>query len=73
MKSLFLMLFGCLYFGILSAQTLSGNLRQLSKQPIKLEGFNGLKTYLISATETDEKGSFKLAYTAADYGVGYLL
>ena len=73
MKSLFLMLFGCLYFGILSAQTLSGNLKQLSKQPIKLEGFNGLKTYLISATETDDKGSFKLAYAAADYGVGYLL
>lgn len=73
MKSLFLMLFGCLYFGSLSAQTLSGNLKQLSKQPIRLEGFNGLKTYLISATETDEKGSFKLAYAASDYGVGYLL
>jgi thiol-disulfide isomerase/thioredoxin len=41
--------------------------------PIKLEGFNGLKTYPISSTTSDETGNFKLAYSKADYGVGYLM
>ena len=55
------------------AQTITGNLSQLSGKPIKLEGFNGLKTYPISVTSIDEKGNFKLNYTKSDYGVGYLI
>jgi thiol-disulfide isomerase/thioredoxin len=55
------------------AQTISGNLKLLVNQEIKLEGFNGLKTYPISSTKIDEKGNFKLNYSKADYGVGYLL
>lgn len=55
------------------AQTISGNLSAVKKQPIKLEGFNGLKTYPISSTTSDETGNFKLAYSKADYGVGYLM
>jgi thiol-disulfide isomerase/thioredoxin len=55
------------------AQTISGNLKLLVNQEIKLEGFNGLKTYPISSTKIDEKGNFKLNYFKADYGVGYLL
>ena len=55
------------------AQTISGNLSAVKKQPIKLEGFNGLKTYPISSTTSDEAGNFKLAYSKADYGVGYLM
>jgi thiol-disulfide isomerase/thioredoxin len=57
----------------LNAQSISGNLNQLGNQPIKLEGFNGLKTYPISATIIDEKGNFKLSYSKSDYGVGYLM
>jgi thiol-disulfide isomerase/thioredoxin len=58
---------------VTSAQTITGNLSLLSNQSIKLEGFNGLKSYTISSITTDEKGNFTLNYSNADYGVGYLL
>jgi thiol-disulfide isomerase/thioredoxin len=57
----------------LSAQNITGNFTQLVNQEIKLEGFNGLKTYTISNATIDEKGNFNLSYFKADYGVGYLL
>jgi thiol-disulfide isomerase/thioredoxin len=57
----------------LNAQSIRGNLSKLIKQPIKLEGFNGLKTYPISSSAIDEKGNFSLTYTKSDYGVGYLM
>jgi hypothetical protein len=57
----------------ISAQIITGNLSLLFNQPIKLEGFNGLKTYPISSSTLDEKGNFKLTYSKADYGVGYLI
>ncbi len=56
----------------LIGQTISGNLSMLTKQSIQLEGFNGLKTYPIANTVMDEKGNFKISYSKADYGVGYL-
>ena len=55
------------------AQTISGNLKLLANQEIKLEGFSGLKTYPISNSKIDEKGNFKLSYSKTDYGVGYLM
>lgn len=55
------------------SQSIIGSLSMLPNQSISLEGFNGLKTYLISTTTIDEKGNFKLIYTKADYGVGYLM
>ena len=61
------------YNAFLNAQSITGNLTQLINQPIKLEGFNGLKTYPISSSTIDEKGNFKLTYSKADYGVGYLM
>jgi peroxiredoxin len=57
----------------LSAQTITGNLSLLVNQSIKLEGFNGLKTYSISNATIDEKGNFKLSYSKTDYGAGYLV
>lgn len=45
---------------------------RLANQSIKLEGFNGLKTYPISSTLIDKQGAFKLTYSKADFGVGYL-
>lgn len=56
-----------------TAQLITGNLSLLPKQSIKLEGFNGFKTYAISSTTIDEKGNFKLNYSQSDYGVGYLM
>jgi thiol-disulfide isomerase/thioredoxin len=57
----------------LFAQTISGNLKLLVNQPIKLEGFSGLNTYPISKTIIDDKGNFKLSYSKGDYGVGYIM
>ena len=57
----------------LNAQVVSGTFSGLSNQSIKLEGFDGLKTYPISSATTDEKGNFSLNYSKADYGVGYLI
>jgi thiol-disulfide isomerase/thioredoxin len=56
----------------LKSQTINGNLSLLASKPIKLEGFNGLKTYPISSSTIDEKGNFKLSYSTTDVGVGYL-
>lgn len=58
---------------IIFSLSISGNFSQLINQPIKVEGFSGLKTYAISSTITDEKGNFKLNYSKSDYGVGYLI
>lgn len=58
---------------LIFAQTIDGNLSLLTNQKIKLEGFNGFKTYPISSTIIDAKGNFKLNYSKADYGVGYLI
>jgi len=55
-----------------NAQTISGNLSLLANQSIKLEGFNGLKTYPISEAKCDSMGHFALSYSKADYGMGYL-
>jgi len=64
----------CAFFSYeLNAQSITGSFKQLSKQEIKLEGFEGLKTYPISNTTIDEKGNFKLSYAKEDFGVAYLI
>lgn len=55
------------------SQSISGNLKLLVNQEIKLEGFNGLKTYPISSSKIDANGNFQLSYSKVDYGVGYLM
>jgi thiol-disulfide isomerase/thioredoxin len=55
------------------SQSITGNLKLLTKQEIKLEGFSGLKSYPISNSKIDEKGNYKLNYSKTDYGVGYLI
>lgn len=61
------------YTTFLNAQSIAGNLYQLSNQEIKLEGFIGLKTYPISNTTIDKKGYFNLSYSNTDVGVAYLI
>ena len=72
-KTIAILLLILFHNAFLNAQSITGNLTQLINQPIKLEGFNGLKTYPISSSNLDEKGNFKLTYSKADYGVGYLM
>lgn len=64
----------CLLIAHLSiAQSITSRFTQLAEQEIKLEGFEGLKTYAISNATADEKGNFKLSYTKEDFGVAYLI
>jgi thiol-disulfide isomerase/thioredoxin len=72
-KTITTLLFSIFCNSFLNAQSITGNLTQLVHQTIKLEGFNGLKTYPISSSTTDNNGNFKLTFSAADYGVGYLI
>ncbi|WP_146104907.1 peroxiredoxin family protein [Polaribacter gangjinensis] len=62
-----------LYTALFNAQSISGNLKQLAGQNLHLDGFDGLKTYLIDKTTVDEKGNFTLNYSENDIGIGYLL
>ena len=74
MKTFLTIFISCFVFSSsLNAQSISGNFTLLANQEIKLEGFSGLNTYLISSTKVDETGSFKLPYSKSDYGVGYLM
>jgi thiol-disulfide isomerase/thioredoxin len=50
-----------------------GKIIQNQNQEIRLEGFNGLNTYLIDDMMTDQQGNFSLSYSESDYGVGYLI
>jgi len=64
----------CAFFSYeLNAQSITGSFKQLSKQEVKLEGFNGLKTYVISNATADDKGNFMLSYAKEDFGVAYLI
>jgi thiol-disulfide isomerase/thioredoxin len=62
-----------LFFNSLLAQSIIGNFPKYSNQIIKLEGFNGLKNYMISSVKADDSGSFNLKYSKEDFGVGYLM
>ena len=74
MKFKILRILICVFFSYeLNAQSITGRFTQLATQEIKLEGFNGLKTYVISNAAADEKGNFKLSYAKEDYGVAYLI
>ena len=72
-KKIATLLLTLFFSAFLNAQYITGNLNQLSNVPIKLEGFDGFKTYPISSSTIDEKGNFKLTYSKVDYGVGYLI
>lgn len=67
--------FLALFFTVFSAysQSISGTFSQLSKQMIRLEAFDGFKTYQVSTVTSDEKGNFSLSYSKKDFGLGYLI
>lgn len=55
------------------AQSITGKFTQSAGETIRLEAFNGLKTYLVSSSIMDADGNFKLHYSKSDYGMGYLI
>ncbi len=59
-------------FGV-KAQTITGTFNLLAGQEVRLEGFNGFDTYLISSADVSEEGKFVLNYSEAAYGMGQLI
>jgi thiol-disulfide isomerase/thioredoxin len=57
---------------IATGQIITGYLPLNAYQSIRLEGFNGLRSYSISSTAADSSGHFILSYHLEDYGVGTL-
>ncbi|MBK9150912.1 MAG: redoxin domain-containing protein [Saprospiraceae bacterium] len=55
------------------AQNITGKFTQLAGETIRLEAFNGLKTYPVSSSVMDADGNFKLHYSKSDCGIGYLI
>lgn len=55
------------------AQTITGRLPQFANQEIRLEGFEGFKSYAISNSLIDSQGNFNLRYSGKDFGMGYLI
>ena len=60
-----------LCYNVLLAQSVTGQFLKLPDQTIKLEGFDGLKTYPISSAKSESYCNFQVSYSKADYGVGY--
>ncbi len=54
-------------------QTITGTFPLLAGQEVRLEGFSGFDTYLISSSDVSEEGKFVLNYSEADYGIGQLV
>jgi peroxiredoxin len=73
LKTLFFVSLFFVNFSFLPAQSISGNFNRLAGQAIRLEGFNGLQTYLISQTTLNNQGEFELQYSQQDYGVGFIV
>lgn len=53
--------------------TITGTFPQLASQTIKLEGFNGLDTYVIDSVKANAKGVFTVNYKPDDVGMGVLV
>ena len=73
MKKYILALFLSFTFQVIYSQSISGNLSELKLIEIRLEGFRGLKSYVISKTQTDGKGNFTIPFSKDHYGVAYLI
>lgn len=71
-KNIFALLLS-LTFQSFYSQSISGNLSELKLSEIRLEGFRGLKSYVISKTQTDEKGNFTIPFSKENFGVAYLM
>lgn len=56
-----------------SAQTITGTFPLLAGQGVRLEGFYGFDTYLISSTAVSEDGKFVLNYSEAGCGMGQIV
>ena len=60
-------------FQTTAQNSISGNFSSIKGQTIRLMGFRGKEVYSIDSSQVDSKGNFKLRYSNAKLGMGYLL
>ena len=70
---LFLLGFLFVFYKTGCSQIINGYLSNFTNSEIRLEGFRGLKSYVISKTQTDGKGNFTIPFSKENYGVAYLI
>jgi thiol-disulfide isomerase/thioredoxin len=73
LKRLFVGIFLLFQSVIGHSQQITGKFPQLASQEIRLERFVGLQTEVFAKTQIDAQGSFTLAYTQKEQGVGFLI
>jgi peroxiredoxin len=75
MKKVFFILF-LFTFSVLQTtaqNSISGNFSSIKGQTIRLMGYRGAEVYIIDTSQVDSQGNFKLRYSDAKLGMGYLL
>ena len=75
MNKVFLILF-LFTFSVLQTtaqNSISGNFSSIKGQSIRLMGYQGAEVYIIDTSQVDSQGNFKLRYSDAKLGMGYLL
>lgn len=68
-----LFLFLLLYPLSISAQSVSCTFPTYANQEIRLQGFDGFNTYIVSSATASDTGYFELSYAATDIGMAYLI
>jgi len=75
MKKVFsiLTLLSFLVFQTTAQNSIAGNFSSIKGQTIRLMGYQGAEVYIIDTSQVDSQGNFKLRYSNAKLGMGYLL
>jgi len=72
-KSILLLLLAISSQSTSYSQSVGGILTLLPNEEIRLEGYDGFKTYIINQTSTDSSGYFRIEYSSSDHGMGFLI
>lgn len=68
-----IVLFLLFSFGTATAQTVTGTFPGHAGREVRLEGFRGFGTYVISRSDVSADGTFTLSYSPDDIGMGMLV
>ncbi len=60
-------------FNSTAQNSIAGNFSSIKGQTIRLMGYRGAEVYIIDTSQVDSQGNFKLRYSDAKLGMGYLL
>ena len=73
MKKLVFLLIFLLSCTSADSQTITGSFAAIAGEEVRLEGFRGFDTYVISRSEVSDDGTFSLSYSQDHIGMGQLV